>query len=611
MWQTLWNKIKEALRKMLPAKTIEKTLHVTPIMSNKMAEALQLWDDMYKDQAPWVKQATTNDPIKIVSLGLPSLIASEKARMAVLEMKSEITVPMKEVEVEVPDENKMRLEQLLSDSNKQKEKDNNNTKENGNNQENNLKQGQIKDKKAPEDKGTEIAGQKATDEDGVAPKAEDEPTKTEIQQKPTSAPDRAEWLNESYQEKVVNKLRAQLEYGIAKGGLVMKPYISIKPVTNDKNKVENKPVLEVEFIQADSFFPLAFNGSGDITEAAFVQTKMDKNTTYRRLEHHILNGSTVTVRNRAFKSENTQVNMNTYSDTDLGREIPLSEVPEWADLKPEQKIKNVDRLLFAYFKMPEANTIDTLSPLGVSGYSRAVNQIREADMQFSRLLWEFEATEAAIDVDRDALLDVQGRDGQYHYTNAVLQQRLFRPIDLGESNTYQPYLPSIRDVSIINGLNNILMRIEDICSLSRGTLSDVNSEARTATELKILRQRSYQANAAIQKALENALKDVIYVMNVYATLYKIVPEGEYEASFEWDDSILVDVETELGKRITLMQNGLSSKLELRMWYFGETEQQAKEALQKVKEESIDDMEENMMNQMALGERNRSKYDEME
>ena len=595
MWTTLWEKIKEALRKMLPSKTIEQTLHVTPIMSNKMADALELWDDMYKDQAPWLKEASYTEPVKVVSLGLPALIASEKARMAILEMKSEITVPMEEVEIQEEDNKDEKLNELRNKFGKGNEED-------SVDEENKEENESIQNKKIDE--------KQEAKKENMQPIEEDKPVKTE--KRPVGDPDRAACLNEAYQDKVINKLRPQLEYGIAKGGLVMKPYIVIKPVQNDKGKLENKPQLEVEFIQADSFFPLSFNGSGDITEAAFVQTKIDKNTTYRRLEHHILEGTTVTVRNKAFRSQNVQVQQQkTAGETELGKEIPLTEVPEWADLKPEQKIKNVDRLLFAYFKNPEANTIDTLSPLGVSGYARAVKQIKEADLQFSRMLWEFEATEAAIDVDRDALMDVKDNKGNYHYVNATLQQRLFRPIDLGESNTYQPYLPSIRDASIINGLNNILMRIEDICSLSRGTLSDVSAEARTATELKILKQRSYQANCNIQNALEIALKDLVYVMNVYATLYNITKEGQYEASFEWDDSILVDVESELGKRITLMQNGLSSKLEVRMWYFGETEEQAREALQKVKDESIDSMEENLMNQQLLGERNKSRYDEYE
>ena len=195
---------------------------------------------------------------------------------------------------------------------------------------------------------------------------------------------------------------------------------------------------------------------------------------------------------------------------------------------------------------------------------------------------------------------MEDSQGNEHTVRPVLQERLFRKIDLNKDETYNVFAPPLRDASLINGLNAILMRIEDVTGLSRGTISDASAEARTATELKILRQRSYSSNAELQKSLETALKDVIYIMNVYCDLYEITPEGEYNASFEWDDSILVDVEAELGKRITLMQNGLSSKLENRMWYFGETEEQARDALMKIDKESLQAIQQNMMIQNKYG-----------
>lgn len=42
-----------------------------------------------------------------------------------------------------------------------------------------------------------------------------------------------------------------------------------------------------------------------------------------------------------------------------------------------------------------------------------------------------------------------------------------------------------------------------------------------------------------------------------------------------------------------MQNGLASKLENRMWYFGETENQARAALQQIDEESTQAMVQNV------------------
>jgi len=177
-----------------------------------------------------------------------------------------------------------------------------------------------------------------------------------------------------------------------------------------------------------------------------------------------------------------------------------------------------------------------------------------------------------------------------------MQARLFRQVDLGESTTYQPFAPTLRDASFNAGLNTILMRIEDVVGLGRGSISDASMEAKTATEIKSMKQRAFQTNADIQNSLEDTLKDVIYIMNAYCDLYEITPDGQYDANFEWDDSILVDVDTELNKRLSLMNSGLASKVEVRMWYFGETKRQAEEALQAIEKENMQDMENDMIMQ---------------
>lgn len=546
LWSSIIQALKGIMKKMIGGRTIEQTLHVSPIMSSQMEHAIELWSSMYKGQAPWVKEPTFEDPVRIVSLGLPSLIASEKARTALLEMSSEITTPTKEVEKENPNY------------------------------------------KEPE-----------PDEFGnIIPSLE---PKTIIEDKPVSDTTRAEFLNDQYQNKLLKQLRKQIEYGIAKGGLVIKPYpVENKVTKTDKDKKAGKIdwQFEFDFTQADSFYPLAFNASGQITQAAFLQTQVEKDVIYRRLEYHKWQNNTVTIVNKAFKSSNNQTQVEG-GGVDLGHEVPLSSVDAWKDLRETVTITNVQKPLFAYFKMPEANTVDTSSPLGVSGYSRAVDLIKDADMQYSRLLWEYEAGEMAIDIDRDALKLEQDSKKQEHTVPNRMQARLFRKVDLGESDTYVPFAPALRDTSFIQGLNTILMRIEDVTGLSRGTLSDAASEARTATELKILKQRSYQTNADIQQAIEDALKDVIYIMNAYCDLYKITKEGKYDVSFEWDDSIITDVDTELGKQMTLLNAGLTSKKEVRMWYFGETERQAEQALLAIEKETMQAAE----NEMVLNANN--------
>lgn len=531
VWTTISTNIKRMVWSMLTGRTIEKELKIAPVISSQMENAIQLWSAMYKNEAAWLHEPDATNHTRVVSLGLPALIASEKARTALIEFNSEITTPTEEKEVDNPDYEEPQPDEL------------------GN----------------------------------VLPSAV---PKTIIKDVPTSNTKRAEYLEKQYQ-KLKKQIRKQIEYGIAKGGLVIKPYV----VKNEADGVETAMDIEFDFIQADSFYPLAFDAAGKITEAAFVQTKFQDNMIYRRLEYHKWSNNQVEVINKAYKTKDTTNIKDSRTYDFLGTPIPLTDVPEWAELPEKTTIKNVNKPMFAYFKMPEANTVDTTSPLGVSGYSRAVNLIKDADMQYSRLLWEYEAGEMAIDIDRDALNFMQDQGSKLSH----MQERLFRKVDLGESNTFVPYAPALRDTALIQGLNSILMRIEDVTGLSRGTISDAAAEARTATELKILKQRSYQTNADIQQAIEDCLQDVIYIMNAYASLYKITPEGEYDVNFEWDDSIIVDVDMELQKRITLMQNGITSKLETRMWYFGETERQAKEALQQTDVEA----QQQMKNDLAM------------
>ena len=556
MWATIKDKIKEILEKMLGARTIENVLHVTPAISSIMEEKIQTWTDMYQDRAYWLHEPSDDDPVRIASLGLPALISSEKARMVLIEFQSEITTPTEEVEVDNPDF------------------------------------------KEPE---PDMFG-------NIVPSAQ---PPTIMEEKPIGDTTRGEFLNHEYQ-KLTNQSERQLEFGIAQGGLIVKPYPVFTNIDETQTYGEKKVVptgyFEFDFIHADCFYPMAFNANGDITEAAFIQTKAERDTVYRRLEYHKWSGNTVEIINKAFKAQNGSTEESS-NNLELGEEIPLTDIPEWKDLQPKVTIKNVNRPLFAYFKMPEANTVDTTSPLGASGFSRAEKLIRDADMQYSRLLWEYEAGEMAIDIDRDALKTEDDGRGYSHTSRPYLQERLMRKVDLGSTgDTYNPFNPTLRDTSYLQGLNAVLMRIEDACSLSRGTLSDATQEAKTATELKILKQRAYQANLRIQKAWEEQLRNVAYIMDVYCTLYNMVGDitfagdgtpldtnkGQWDISFEWDDSILTDVDEELNKRINLMSQGIMSKLELRMWYFGETERQAQEALTKAQDESLQSVEENLM-----------------
>lgn len=116
------------------------------------------------------------------------------------------------------------------------------------------------------------------------------------------------------------------------------------------------------------------------------------------------------------------------------------------------------------------------------------------------------------------------------------------------------------------------------------------SEARTATELKILKQRAFAANQDIQLSLQNVFEEVFHIMDIYCDLYKINSDGDYEVAYHWDDSILVDKDAERQIDLLDVERGLMSKVEYRMKWKGETKAQAIQALKEIQEEQKAAME---------------------
>ena len=362
---------------------------------------------------------------------------------------------------------------------------------------------------------------------------------------------------------ILPQMQVQVEYACALGGMVFKPYVA-----NGK--------VAIDYVHADDFYPVSFNSRGEIRGAIFLEHKKCGKEYFTRIERHDMTEEGYIVTNRVYKS---------HSDSDIGTEVALSDVEDWAGLQPETIISQIDYPLFAYFRIPQGNVIDKRSLLGVSVFGRADNAglIEEADLQWQRLMWEYEAGEMAIDASEDIFKHIKAPNGEVVPVLPIGKERLFRMnnITIGGNNNadlIKPYSPTLRDDSYASGLNNILMRIEDTCGLARGTLSDANDQVRTATELRISRQRSYATITAIQRSLETALDNLAKAISAFATLYKLAPDGDYDITYIWDDSIVVDAAVEREKDRVDVRDGLMLPWEYRVKWYGESEQQAKATL---------------------------------
>jgi A118 family predicted phage portal protein len=361
---------------------------------------------------------------------------------------------------------------------------------------------------------------------------------------------RADYLNENFQTAKENFNRA-LELGLALGGVALKPYIY-----GDN--------MLVDVTGAAGFQPTKFDPSGRCIGGVFKDKPVKVNGTYYvRLESHELNSKTYTIKNKAYYSD---------SAGSVGADAQLTTIPEWADIEPEVAIENVDGPLFAYFKPPIANTADSNSMCGMSIYGDAatVELIKQADEQWERLRWEYKSSE------RKVLMDGTSS------TADMFNKRLFEIGPFSPNGDFFQHIePQIRDDAIYRGFQNTLRRVEFNIGLSYGDISDPQTIEKTATEIRSSKQRKYVLVSSIQAALAHTFDSLIYAMDVYASLYGLAPAGDYEATYDWGDSILDDQETkdkEFSRDLQLTSAGVMNPWELRAKYFNEDEDTAKAAL---------------------------------
>lgn len=93
---------------------------------------------------------------------------------------------------------------------------------------------------------------------------------------------RAEFLNQQF-ENYLNNFDNIIEMWGALGGIAIKPYVSgTDPVTGKPDGIQ------LDFVQANRFYPTAFNSNKEITGAVFIDTQRVGDYLYTRLEHHSL-----------------------------------------------------------------------------------------------------------------------------------------------------------------------------------------------------------------------------------------------------------------------------------------------------------------------------------
>lgn len=288
-----------------------------------------------------------------------------------------------------------------------------------------------------------------------------------------------------------------------------------------------------DFILPGNFGITAKDDNGEIVGAIFAAHTSQGSAHFTRLEYHRFEGNTVDggklykISNKAFKNQ-----LSTKGEVTLGAEVSLDKVDAWAHMEPEVTIANLEAPLFAYYRVPGANTIDPASPLGLSVFANALTELKAVDIAVSRKNTEVVDSKHITFVGQALIQNAEKR--------AVELPRFVKGLGMGlndtETSAVHEHVPTMLTEQRIKDINFNLSMAGVKCGFSEGVfVMDGQTGMITATQVEADDRDTIQTIKADRDALRDALEQAIYGANALITLYGLAPLGEYEINFNFGD----------------------------------------------------------------------------
>lgn len=287
-----------------------------------------------------------------------------------------------------------------------------------------------------------------------------------------------------------------------------------------------------DFVLPGNFGITAKNNNGEIEGAIFASHTSEGDNHFTRLEYHRFegndeNGRVYRITNKAFK--NQFVGEGRYN---LGRPVPLQSVAAWADMIEEASISKLEKPLFAYFRIPGANTIDPASPLGLSVFANAQHELKALDISISRKDSEVEDSKHITFVGQALIQNAQNKGIEL----PRFVKGLGMGLNDGEVSAIHEHVPTLLTDQRIKDINFNLSLVGVKCGFSEGVfVMDGQTGVITATQVESDDRDTIQTIKTDRDALQDALQQAFYGADALATLYGLAPLGEYEVNYSFGD----------------------------------------------------------------------------
>lgn len=319
----------------------------------------------------------------------------------------------------------------------------------------------------------------------------------------------------------------------------------------------------IDYIRADMIYPLSWD-NGDITECAFGSVRVIDGKEVLYLQIHRLGKA-----DNEEDSEHYYIE-NKYIDRKESKELD----------PPEGVIPLVstgyDKPLFQIITPNICNNIDLDSPLGVSVFANAIDQLKGCDLVYDSYMNEFVLGRKRILVPVSFAKKQMEKDGvaapAFDASDTVYYQM---PGDRDSNLKLTEVDMSIRanehELAVQRSLDVLALKT----GLGAGRYQFDSSGVKTATEVISDKSDLYQ----------NRQKNAIIVNAALVGMVKAVAYLDAgidpDVTIDFDDSIIEDTNTTIDRNIKLVQGGLRSKLTAIMEINKCTEEEALKEIERI------------------------------
>lgn len=345
----------------------------------------------------------------------------------------------------------------------------------------------------------------------------------------------------------------------------------------------------VDVVTPDRFEITELDGNHNITGIVFQDDYQEGKEHYTKLEYHRFFNAKVrmtdeekytdktfySISNRAFVSENSG---------ELGKPVDLT-MTKWSALQPDVHITKksgdqIDSMLFGLFRMPSTNDVDPKSPLGLSAFADAIEELKDLDIAYSRNAEEIFDSRRLVMVDDRLVQKPAYRDEKgVTVRPKVKLPKFFRAMSgMDAEETYHEVNPQLNTDVRKSGINQQLSLTGVKCGFSNGYfVIDEKTGMITATQVESDDRRTIQLIKDVRDAMQDCLDDLFYAQSVFADLYGLAPVGDYEPQYDFGD-ITYNEEEDRMRNLTLANSGYIPKWQYLVRFEGYSEEDAKAAV---------------------------------